>query len=656
VLDQFTTPSARRESFRDALIWLAVFGLIIRIGFFCEHRHAPSFGVPVLDEKYYDHAARLILSGADLHQLHGFKPLCYPLLLAGIYTVGGEHGIELTLLVQHLLGVATAVFIALLGARLFHNGAAGICGGALYLLAPLPLAFEGQLVVESSYVFVIVVALWLHLRAVAAQSWPRWLLAGAAIALAAQLRSNILIFLAVYPLFAAWIFWRARTRAAWLPLVGLVGVFVMLFAWAGVNARQSDRFQLLSNAGGVNFFLGNQRTADGLTARQPRRVAYGEDYADPMEVWAAEEYATQMRAAGREPSAEPQEISRYWTHRALDEIKADPVRWLKLLARKTWLSFWNTEVPNNKSFAFLQDEFAWLRWLPVSWAMLLVLAPAGVWLARKPDARAALLLLFAYAALYTAGNVAFFISDRYRYPIWPVLAMFAGGGAVVTFEMMRAKNWRAFAAMLASAGAMLAVSLPNWGHAQLPSFARDYLFRAIAASENGNYSAALTDINRSLALDDSDVTAHHQRANILFAVKNFAAARTEYEITLRLEPGEAGAWNNLGATLEALGQPAAALAAYTRSTACAPPSRNGFLSLVALQLRAGKLADATTTLDQFEKNFPASDADALALRAWLEQKLGHAPLAFTLEQKSRALDATAFDRVSQRVNPTNSTP
>jgi Tfp pilus assembly protein PilF len=143
----------------------------------------------------------------------------------------------------------------------------------------------------------------------------------------------------------------------------------------------------------------------------------------------------------------------------------------------------------------------------------------------------------------------------------------------------------------------------------------------------------------------------------LFAQKNFPAARTEYETTLRLEPGEAGAWNNLGATLEALGQPTAVVYdAYARSANCTPPSRNGFLSVAVLQLRAAQFADAALTLDNFEKVFSAPDADALALRALLEQKLGHPPLAFALEQKSRALDAAAFDRVSQRVNATTTTP
>ena len=47
-----------------------------------EHAHNPSFGVPTLDQKYYDTVARMLLAGEDLHMLHGFRPLLYPMFLA----------------------------------------------------------------------------------------------------------------------------------------------------------------------------------------------------------------------------------------------------------------------------------------------------------------------------------------------------------------------------------------------------------------------------------------------------------------------------------------------------------------------------------------------------------------------------------------------
>src|SRR2546425_665921 len=88
-----TPPRFRRDiserRFKDGLIFLLLFGLVLRTGYFVEHAHSPSFAVPTLDQKYYDTVARMLLAGEDLRQLHGFKPLLYPIFLAGLYKIGG---------------------------------------------------------------------------------------------------------------------------------------------------------------------------------------------------------------------------------------------------------------------------------------------------------------------------------------------------------------------------------------------------------------------------------------------------------------------------------------------------------------------------------------------------------------------------------------
>src|ERR1017187_585731 len=59
--------------FRNCLVYLFLLGLIARTGFMVEHARTPSFGVLTLDQKYYDRAARMLLAGEDLHQLHGLR-------------------------------------------------------------------------------------------------------------------------------------------------------------------------------------------------------------------------------------------------------------------------------------------------------------------------------------------------------------------------------------------------------------------------------------------------------------------------------------------------------------------------------------------------------------------------------------------------------
>lgn len=187
--------------FKKYLVYLFLLGLIVRTGFLVEHARSPSYGVLTLDQKYYDSVARMLLAGEDLHPLRGYKPLLYPMFLAVMDKLGGAHGVDLTVAVQHLLGVLTGVLAALLGARLFRHRLSGLAGGVLYLLAPVPLCFEGELLVESSYTFLICLGLLLLLHAADATGWKAgllWLLGGAWTMLTAQARPNILVFMAVY--------------------------------------------------------------------------------------------------------------------------------------------------------------------------------------------------------------------------------------------------------------------------------------------------------------------------------------------------------------------------------------------------------------------------------------------------------------------------
>lgn len=645
-------------AFIRALVLLSLLGLVVRIGFYVEHANSPSFGVPTLDEKYYDTVARMLLTGANLHELHAFRPLLYPMFLAFFYKLGGNWGLDLAVLAQHLLGIATGVLVALLGARLFRHRLAGLAGGVLFLLAPLPLCFEGDLLIESSYTFLIFLALLLHFYTATLRGWRSalfWLVGGSLIALASQARANILVFLAVYPLFAAWRWWHTRERSALLPLLGLAGALAMMIVWGFVNLQQADRFHLMTNAGGVNFYFGNRRGANGMFGHdvitalselsQSNKVAAttaaNEHYEDLVEVWAREEYAAAMRAQHRPVERDSKAVSRYWTQRTLDEIKADPAAWARLLAKKCWLMLWNTEVPNNKNFAFLQEEFLWLRLLPVRWVVLLMLAPAGLWAATRFKNRDDLFILLVYIGFYSAGNVAFFICDRYRYPIWPAMAVLAGGGLLAGLDMLRRRQWRKLLSFLACAALMAAISLPNWFGAKLPNFSQDLYFRSSAWYKKGRFAEALKDINRSVELDPYNAAALEHRGNVLFALNRLKEASRAYEQALKLIPGDSGAWNNLGATLEAQGDMEAALRAYHRATQCNPPSPSAYLGIAFIQIRAGRLEEATSTLAQLSKLQGPPRAATFAAWSVIERRRGNIGHADALEQQARQLDAAA---------------
>ncbi|MEM6453934.1 MAG: hypothetical protein AAF772_02455, partial [Acidobacteriota bacterium] len=197
------------------------------------------------------------------------------------------------------------------------------------------------------------------------------------------------------------------------------------------------RFAWTGGSGGVNLYLGNERGADGIVPRQDVPVTYGARYRDSVQVFAEQVYRVAIFGDGPQPArVAPSDVSRYWTGRALEEIVADPARWLGLMTRKAAFLLGNRELPNNRSFAFaLADDAPWLGALLVRWWLLLALAGAGVYAlhhAARRDrgawrAAAGPLVLI---ALHAAGVLLFFVNARYRLPLWPALAALAGVGLI----------------------------------------------------------------------------------------------------------------------------------------------------------------------------------------------------------------------------------
>ena len=145
------------------------------------------------------------------------------------------------------------------------------------------------------------------------------------------------------------------------------------------------------------------------------------------------------RAAGRPLT--PAEVSSYWTSRALDFIRGDPGAWLRLEARKAALLVNAAEMIDTESQES-HAEWSWpLRLLgPLThFGVLVPLAVVGLWLT-WPDRRR-LWVLYAIAATFAITTVAFYVFARYRFPLVPLLVLFAAAGVARI-----AAEWRTLAA------------------------------------------------------------------------------------------------------------------------------------------------------------------------------------------------------------------
>src|SRR5439155_11666945 len=143
-------------------------------------------------------------------------------------------------------------------------------------------------------------------------------------------------------------------------------------------------------------------------------------------------------AAGRRLT--PGEVSRHWTSRAIEYIRARPLDWLALEGRKFRMLWNGAEGIDTES----QESHA--EYSPVlrvtghvaHFGVLAPLAALGLWITWRDRRR--LWILHAMIVSYAATVLAFFVVARYRLPLAPLLLVFAGAALADGFAFLRERT------------------------------------------------------------------------------------------------------------------------------------------------------------------------------------------------------------------------
>jgi tetratricopeptide (TPR) repeat protein len=564
---------------RPALAIFAV-ALAVRAVHVWQIRRSPFFSVLMGDSRGYDEWAQRIAGGEWLgHEVFYQAPL-YPYLLGVIYAVAGRH-LLLVRIVQILIGSASCVLLGLAAARLFSRRA-GIAAGLMLAFYAPAIFFDGLMQKSVLDVFFLCVALWLIGTTINAESaeyadrgsplrvqpvlrstsWT-WLWLGMALGGLALTRENALVFILVV---LAWLLFgstespipnpKPRPTRAVRAAVFLGGLALVLVPVAARNAYVGGGFFITTSQFGPNFYIGNNPNAGGTY--QSLRFGRG---APEYERQDATELAE--RALGRTLSAG--EVSSYWVDRALDFITSRPGAWLKLMARKIAL-LWNaTEMIDTES---QESHAAWSWPLRIGgfvghFGVLVPLAVLGL-IATWP-LRSRLWVFYAMIAAYAASVVLFYVFARYRYPLVPLLILFAAGG----LDRIAGTSDR----LVEGEGAALPRRLTPWALAAVAAAAIASNWPILSKT----LMRAVTENNLAVALQ---------------AEGRIEEAAGHYRQAIAIEPDYAPAYNNLGTALRASGRLDEAAAQYQRALTLQPDYPEAHYNLANALTDAGKPAEA----------------------------------------------------------------
>jgi tetratricopeptide (TPR) repeat protein len=570
---------------RSPAVWsFVIFGaaFLLRLIHLLELRHSdPLFLSPQMDSLYHHQWALAIAAGRQFITDAFFRAPLYPYFLGLLYKLFGAN-LLLVRIVQSLIGSVGCGLVYLLARQLLkpeatspkpqagsksgphssflvpYSSSVPVVAGFVMAAYPLAIWYDGELLLEGLLTFLVVLGFVLLLRS--RDRDGQWWLPGIVFGLAAITRPNVLVFVAVLPV---WLYLEAeglrgsRVQGSGAPRRNPRVRFVLtrlVWVWgaAGLvilpvtirNFVVSGQLVPIAWQGGSNFFMGNNPVSDGVTAIIPgTRPNWWGGYDDARRL-AEEAEGYPLKGA---------DVDRYWMSRGLEFWRRQPGRALGLLLRKTFLWFAGYEVSNDrdlyavKRYSFINYLLFNSRFLKFPFGLLLPLALAGIWYLRGQWRR--LLPLYLFAGAYSLSFIVFFVCSRYRLPLVPVAGILAVAGVL---GLVRQTAGRGTAIGIAVA-AFLLFNANLAGAGRKVGAGQSHIAAAVGLHGQGRDADALAEVRQALTLDSAR-SALSLEAALLSNLGDFPAAESAARAAVRLYPDDADAYDALGGVLATAGR------------------------------------------------------------------------------------------------------
>jgi hypothetical protein len=455
---------------------------------------------PLLDSAENLQLAGQIADGT-LPRVPFFRAMLYPALLSGYIQLGVSSdwlpvAAGLTGCVFHLCSTVCVYRIA---RRAWASARSGIWAGVLFGFNPVAIYFAAEPLDTTFGLFLFLVGLDLmhsgltlagqtrsQFPACSSEALTRVAGAAAFWSLAMLSRPHYAVVVVVFPVLLLGSFWR--TPRVWLKSAAVFGVVTTsVLAFAGLaQHRLTGQFRILPTQGGYSLWVGNRPGANGRYYEQQIHLAAGTaaESENPARIESEVLYRKQTGESG---PIEPERINQYWRAQTVRAIRAEPIRWLQLMLRKAYFLCNDFEQYNNKTYAVQKSLCPVLRFNPLGWGVTLVIFAAGLPLLFRIQHRTrGGFLLLSVGALYAAGVILFFVSDRFRLPLLPFLCIGAAGWGVYLRNSCRIRQIPvcSVAATAAVAGCIGFSNL--WGVRDLAPAVQDYIALSIACGKAGD--------------------------------------------------------------------------------------------------------------------------------------------------------------------------
>ncbi|MBN2143844.1 MAG: glycosyltransferase family 39 protein [Candidatus Aureabacteria bacterium] len=374
------------------------------------------YGNFILDpDTYIKQGQVLAHEGLKGLQAPFWRPPLYPLFL-GLILKWSQNNLLLPLLIQVLLSTLSIGLVYRISMELTSSVGVSLTAASFMACNRTSIYFSGQFLIPALFVILMLTCFFYYLKFMNSYAPFPAFGSGFFCGLATLARPNFL-FTALF--LAGWISKEIRPLPKnnhSLILLFLIGFILPILPITWHNYDMSKSFIFITKIGGYNFFIGNNRDADGKT------------------VWASKKKLLDLNI---NPNGDPNEIDQHYLAAAKKEIQQDPVHFIKLWFKKMYYLMNNHEISSNIDMEYFMKECCpWLnKWYFLSWGIIFPLAMVGMIFGEYNNKMAPPLLIF--VIIFTLTLSLFFINARLRVPLVPVLCLFSSIGLKTIFSFHR---------------------------------------------------------------------------------------------------------------------------------------------------------------------------------------------------------------------------
>ncbi|MBD3170342.1 MAG: tetratricopeptide repeat protein [candidate division Zixibacteria bacterium] len=591
-----TKKTAGRDKAKTDYIPFIIFGiaLILRLIYLFQSRaNDPQFYIPVMDPLFHHQWAQRIAGGDVWGDGAFFRAPLYPYFLALIYKIFGVD-IFAAKLIQMILGSFTAALTYLAGKRVFGK-IPGLIGGLLFALFAPSIFYEGEFLLDPLATFLVMVSTLATLSAAGSGKKYLFLPVGMLWGLGAICRPTVLSMIAVVVIIII-IFHKAVDKKGRIARTAMIiaGSLIMILPITVWNYILEDDFILIASQGGVNFYIGNNMYADGVTATIPELPSWA--YRDAV--------ALAENDVGRD--LKPSGISSYYFGRGLEFWGEAPFEALKITIKKAVVFFSDEEIANNRGFYFAQMFSPVLKYIPVTFALIGPLSLLGIGLITLIPAwrRFDVYILIGLIVAHWGSHIPFFVNGRFRLPIIPLLAVFAGAAVYYVYKWLRKKELKRIgwtAVILAVSCVIVFIDIKGQINDEI---AEGWNILGLNYLDQGNLVKAEDAFLKAIERDPGALMINLNLASIAFYKNDMEMAEKYLLAELRLNPYEIRALNNLSMLKRMQGNLQAAIEYARRAVEAQPAHEEPYINLVVSLRARGESAKSREIINETLNKYP----------------------------------------------------